>query len=261
MIQEPESKDKDLGLGIFSFDDMIKNGHVYVDKTGVIYDLLKPNDGVYFLARPRRFGKSLLLDTIKCIFEGKRYLFKGLDIENKKSDYAWDICRVVFIDMSQIRMEPDQLDESLTRKLHNIGKTYGVTLTEQSCGTAFSELIGALYELPHTKLSNSSDILQTDKYPIQLNQKPVVLIDEYDCPLTMYLSKSDELENIRKILRNFYLNVKACSRQIRFGLITGITLFHEMSVFSTMNSFQNITFNPKFSKICGFTEPEIKNLL
>jgi hypothetical protein len=83
LILEPESKDKDLGLGISSFNDMIMNGHVYVDKTDLIYDLLKPNDGIYFLARPRRFGKSLLLDTIQSIFEGKRYLFKGLAIENK----------------------------------------------------------------------------------------------------------------------------------------------------------------------------------
>ncbi|MDR1036439.1 MAG: AAA family ATPase [Deltaproteobacteria bacterium] len=258
LIPGPESKDKDLGLGIFSFDDMIMNGHVYVDKTDLIYDLLRPNDGIYFLARPRRFGKSLLLDTIKCVFEGRRDLFKGLAIENKTPKYGWDICRVVYIDMSKLDMEPDQLNDSLIRRLNKIAKGYGVTITEKKCGPAFSELIDNLYDLPHITLPHSTDIVQSDKDPIKFNKKMVLLIDEYDCPLTIYLSESKELQENRKTLRNFYLNVKACSRQIRFGLITGITHFQEMSVFSTMNSFQNITFNTKFSKICGFTEHEIK---
>ncbi|MDR1035257.1 MAG: AAA family ATPase [Deltaproteobacteria bacterium] len=258
LIPETESKDKDLGLGIFSFDDMIKNNHVYVDKTGVIYDLLKPNDGIYFLARPRRFGKSLLLNTIKCLFEGKRDLFKGLAIENKTPKYGWDICRVVYIDMSRLDMEPEQLNDSLTKRLNKIAKAYGVTLSEKKCGPAFSELIETLYDLPHATLPYSTDNILTDNYSINFNQKPVVLIDEYDCPLITYLSESTELQNNRKILKNFYLNFKSCSPMIRFGFITGITLFQELSVFSSMNSFQNITLDPDFSTICGFSEAEIK---
>ncbi|MDR1037524.1 MAG: AAA family ATPase [Deltaproteobacteria bacterium] len=258
LILEPKSTDKDLGLGIFSFEDMIMNGHVYVDKTDVIYDLLKPNDGIYFLARPRRFGKSLLLQTIKCIFEGKRHLFKGLAIENMIPKYGWDICRVIYIDMSQLDMDPGQLNDSLHDELNEIAKSYGFSLKKKKCGPAFSELIKALYALPHTSMADSTDIVLTDKYPIKFNKKPVVLIDEYDCPLITYLSKSKELNNNKKILQNFYLNVKSCSPMIRFGLITGITLFQELSVFSSMNSFQNISFDPDFSKICGFTEAEIK---
>jgi hypothetical protein len=258
LILERETKDKDLGLGIFSFDDMIKNGHVYVDKTDLIYDLLKPNDGIYFLARPRRFGKSLLLNTIKCLFEGKRDLFKGLAIENKMPKYGWDICRVVYIDMSQLDMDPAQLNDSLQDTLNEIANNYGLSLKKKKCGPAFSELIKALHALPHTSLAHSADLVQTDKYPIKFNQKPVVLIDEYDCPLITYLSESTEFKNHKKILQNFYLNVKSCSPLIRFGLITGITLFQELSVFSSMNSFQNITFDPDFSKICGFSETEIK---
>jgi hypothetical protein len=217
-ILDQDSKDKDLSLGNVSFDNMISNGHIYVDKTELIYDLLKPNFGIYFLARPRRFGKSLLLDTIRCIFEGKRYLFKGLAIENKTPKYGWDICRVIYIDMSQIRTKPDQLDESLTKRLYNIAKSYGVTLTEQSSGVAFSELVEALYALPHTTLPYTTDKSRTNVEHIQFSQRPVLLIDEYDCPLTKYISQPEMLAINREILQDFYLNVKACSRLIRFGL-------------------------------------------
>jgi hypothetical protein len=155
-------------------------------------------------------------------------------------------------------MEPDQLNDSLKTQLSNIAESYGITLKEKKCGPAFSELIKALHALPHTELPDSTDKAQTEMEQLKFSQLPVLLIDEYDCPLTSYLSESKELQKNRKILQNFYLNIKSSSYLIRFGFITGITLFQKLSVFSTMNSFQNITFNSAFSKICGFTEAEIK---
>jgi hypothetical protein len=253
-IQEPKSRNTDrLRSGIFSFENIIANGYVYVDKTDLIYNLLKPIGGTYFLARPRRFGKSLLLDTIKTIFEGKHDLFRGLAIENLMPKPEWDICRVIFIDMSSIYTEPELLDEDLTFKLNHIANSYGISLKAKKCEGAITELIESLYNLPYTKPSRSSD--KVDKKYCQL---PVLLIDEYDCPLTEYLSEPDKLKINRKTLSKFYLRIKSCSKLLRFGLITGITLFRELSVFSTMNSFLNLTFNPDVSTICGFTESDIR---
>jgi hypothetical protein len=254
-IQEPKSENMDrLRPGIFSFEDIIANGYVYVDKTELIYNLLKPIGGTYFLARPRRFGKSLLLDTIKTIFEGKHDLFRGLAIENLMPKPEWDICRVIFIDMSDIDKEPELLSEDLTLTLNNIANSYGIILKTKKCDSAISELIKALYALPHTAPSGLSDKVD-NKYC----QRPVLLIDEYDSPLTKYLSQPEKLNKNRETLSEFYLRVKSCSKLLRFGLITGITLFRELSVFSTMNSFLNLTFNPDVSTICGFTESDIRN--
>jgi Holliday junction resolvase-like predicted endonuclease len=160
--------------------------------------------------------------------------------------------------MSELDKEPDQLNDSLQFELNQIANSYGITLSQKKCGPAFSELIKALYALPHITLPDSTDKAQTDINLVKFSQLPVVLIDEYDSPLTRYVSQPEKLQANREILLDFYTNVKACSRLLRLGFITGITLFQELSVFSSMNSFQNITFDPDFSKICGFTEEEIK---
>jgi hypothetical protein len=160
--------------------------------------------------------------------------------------------------MSELEKEPDQLNDSLQSELNNIANSYGITLKHKQCARAFSELIKALHVLPFTTLPDSTDKYRTDIYKIKFNQRPVLLIDEYDSPLTKYISQPENLKINRDILHEFYLNVKARSRILRFGLITGISNFQELSVFSSMNSFQNITFDPDFSKICGFSEAEIK---
>jgi hypothetical protein len=117
LMPESETDLKILDFGTQSFENSRNLGHVYVDKTDLIAGLLQPKSGIVFLTRPRRFGKSFLLNTIRNIFEGKRKLFEGLAIDNLKPDYDWDISRDIFIDMSDLVYTPSQINDSLTNKI------------------------------------------------------------------------------------------------------------------------------------------------
>lgn len=222
-----------LPIGIQDFEYLVTEGYTYVDKTDIIYQLItrgKP----YFLARPRRFGKSLLVSTLHALFSGKRDLFKGLWIEN--SDWNWETSPIIRLDMSSIDSDTSKnFKLDLIRVLKEIAKENKVTLTGVSPANYLENLI--------RKMS--------------VKQKVVVLIDEYDKPI---LDNIDDLEvgkGIRKILRQFYTILKSEDRNLRFIFLTGVTKFTQVSLFSGMNNPEDLSFNPQCSTLLGFTETEL----
>jgi len=228
---------KKLPLSIQIFPKLINNDCLYVDKTKIIYDLLSGNGEYFFLSRPRRFGKSLLVSTLAEIFRGNKELFKGLWIYDR---IEWTAHPVIHIDLSTIDFKtPEILEESLKAFLKETAITYGVILDDKrTYKDNFVELI--------KKLSS-------------LNQV-VILIDEYDKPLLEYI-ETEEIEmskNIRRVLKNFYGILKGMGAYIRFVFITGVSKFSRVSVFSDLNNLIDITLNEKFSMLLGYTEEELR---
>ena len=228
---------KKLPLSIQTFEDIISGGMIYVDKTKYIYQLLSEGK-YYFLSRPRRFGKSLLLTTLKSFFEGKNELFKGLYLEEKVRE--WTFFPVVHIDYSRIgyRESAEIFKRTLLDHLRFIASDYDVTLTKEDIPTSFEELVGKLYE----------------KY----NQKVVILIDEYDKPLVDLLSEPQRFEENRGILRDLYGTIKGLDSYLRFVMLTGVSRFAKLSVFSGMNNLDDISMNKEYSQLTGFTQEELE---
>lgn len=225
---------KNLPIGMQTFRDIIQNDYLYVDKTEKIFDLVKNPKGVYFLSRPRRFGKSLLISTLNEIFEGNKELFKGLWIY--KSDYAWEKHPVVRIDFSKKKAENrDDLKGFILYQLKNIAEKYGVSLERDQYDEAFDELL--------TKLS-------------QIN-KVVVLIDEYDKPIIDNIENKELAVELREILKGFYTIIKACDEHIRFVLLTGVSRFSKAGVFSGLNNLEDISMDARYSSLLGITKQEL----
>ena len=226
---------KELPIGIQTFSDIIKNNYLYVDKTEKIFDLVKNPKGVYFLSRPRRFGKSLLISTLNEIFEGKKDLFKGLWIY--KANYAWKKHPVVRIDFSKKKAENrDDLKGFILNQLKNIAEKYGILLERDQYDEAFDELL--------TKLS-------------QIN-KVVVLIDEYDKPIIENIENKELAIEFREVLKGFYTIIKACDEHIRFSLLTGVSKFSKAGVFSGLNNLNDISMDTKHSSLLGITRQEME---
>ncbi len=226
---------KNLPIGIQTFSDIIKNDYLYVDKTEKIFDLVKKPKGVYFLSRPRRFGKSLLISTLNETFEGEKKLFKGLWIY--KADYAWEKHPVVRIDFSKEKAENrDDLKGFILYQLKNIADKYGISLTRYQYYEAFDELL--------SKLS-------------QIN-KVVILIDEYDKPIIDNIENKELAIELREVLKGFYTIIKACDEHIRFVLLTGVSKFSKAGVFSGLNNLQDISMDTKYSSLLGITRQEME---
>jgi hypothetical protein len=226
---------KEMPIGTQDFETLIESGFLYVDKTRQIYELLK--NRIYFLSRPRRFGKSLLLSTIEAVFRGKRELFEGLYIYDK---WNWDEAfPVIRIDFSNMFLEtPELLTVSLDESLSSSALKHNIELSSSTLSGKFAELIEALYE--------------------KTGQKIVVLVDEYDRAMVNNLGDADILEANRIILRNFYSTIKACDRYLRFVFITGVSKFAGVSIFSGINNLHDITLTDKFAGICGYTQEELE---
>lgn len=223
-------------VGIQSFEELRTEGYVYIDKTEIILDMITSGK-YYFLSRPRRFGKSLLVETLKSFFEGKKHLFSGLYIEDKIEFKTFPIIHIAFTNVGSIH---ENLENALTRKLHSFAKEHDITLTEIGAGNLFEEFIKALKH----------------KY----NEKVVILIDEYDTPIINHLPDNmEQATQNREILKNFYSVLKHLDGYIRFFLMTGITQFSKMSLFSTLNNLANISMYPQYCTICGYTETELKH--
>jgi len=222
---------KKLPLGIQNFREIIKDDYFYVDKTQYIYSLL--NDAsYYFLSRPRRFGKSLLLDTISEVFKGEKQLFEGLWIFD--SDYVFTKYPVIRLDMSNISNEnPGILKESLSAALKKRANEEELDVQDEISSDLFKHLIEDLYK----------------KY----DQRVVVLIDEYDKPILDHLGNLKVAEANRQILRGFYGILKSMDPYLRFVLITGVSKFIKTSIFSELNNLLDITLTKKYSNICGVT--------
>ncbi|PID29544.1 MAG: AAA family ATPase [Candidatus Cloacimonadota bacterium] len=225
---------KKLGLGIQELSEFPKNNLIYVDKTEIIDSLIKSNK-YCFLSRPRRFGKSLLVNTIEGIFLGNKQLFKETWIYDK-----WNFEEkypVIKISLSGIGLDTYTLKEALEIIINDIAKNYKITLKKSGYSLKFRELIIAL----------------SQKNPV------VILIDEYDKPIIDYLGKdSNRMANInREILKDFYSIIKDSDKYIKFLFITGVSKFSKVSFFSELNNLTDITLSEKYSQITGYTEKEI----
>ncbi|MDR3189204.1 MAG: ATP-binding protein [Prevotellaceae bacterium] len=227
---------KNLPIGIQSFEDLRSTGCLYVDKTEGIYRLISSGK-VYFLSRPRRFGKSLLVSTMEAIFKGKKELFEGLYIYDK-----WDWSQqfpVIRIDWTQIsHATPDEMKVNMIGYLKEIAQKYRVSLSAQSIPDCFRELITSLYE--------------------QTGKKVVILIDEYDSPITDHLFDS-HMDDIRKAMHDFYRVMKGADEYLRFIFLTGVSKFSGLSVFSALNNLDDITLDRSYASICGYTQAELEN--
>ena len=222
--------------GIADFEKIRQNNRIYVDKTDLVFRMTHESDFV-FLSRPRRFGKSLLCSTLKYYFEGRKDLFEGLAIAELEKD--WKKHPVLHFDMSACKnkYEIGQIIEELHSQLDYHEEKYGMTKTEGSPGTRFKKIIQGLHK--------------------EIGLKTVVILDEYDAPLLDYLHKPEQLEEVRRILQEFYQMVKVCDKDEQFVFITGITKFSQLSIFSTLNNLRNISMMPQYSALCGITTEEL----
>ena len=238
---------KSLPVGIHAFDDIIEGNFVYVDKTRHIYNLVHPAKGMYFLARPRRFGKSLLVSTLSHLFRGHRELFEGLWIE-RESDWDWSRKHpIIHLDMLRVSSaNPDQLQISLHHHLTRIAQTYDVEVPR---------------DLP------LPDRLDTLIGQLAQQAPAVVLVDEYDRPMVNHLGgKTDEqlaknleiAEGNRDVLRDLYGVLKGQSGKLRFLLVTGVSKFAHVSIFSSLSNLDDISRTQDYATLCGYTQQELE---
>lgn len=234
-----------LSIRIQSFEDLRKNNYQYIDKTKYIWNLVNTGK-VYFLSRPRRFGKSLLLSTIESYFKGKKELFEGLAIEsleNKSAD-PWEKYPVIKIDLAGgIYTEEGGLEDALQNSMRQCAINYGVNYSEIEAGTVSSELENLIQALRR-----------------KMDKNVVVLIDEYDKPLLDNMVNNALLEEKnRDILKGYYGQLKKQDEFIKFIFITGVTKFSKVSIFSDLNQLKDISLKPEYSGICGISEEEMKS--
>ena len=227
---------KMLPIGVQTFLKMRSNPYVYVDKTEHIYRLAI-SEGIYFLSRPRRFGKSLMVSTFKELFEGNRILFKDLWIEDK-----WDWSQkspVIHLSFASMAYKELGLDVALKIELTRIAKEIGVTFTTDSYQQHFKEIINFLN---------------------QKHGKIVILIDEYDKPIIDYLEKQDlpQAKVNQKVMKNFYSVLKDSEKYIKFLFITGVSQFSKVSIFSDLKHLTDLTLHKDFATITGYTQKELE---
>jgi hypothetical protein len=224
-----------LSTGEQDFASLIKTDKIYVDKTSFLFQLLLEGAKFIFLSRPRRFGKSLLVSTLKQIFLGNKQHFKGLFIEDK---LEWKTYPVIHFDFSLIRFKEEGLIKSVHFRLDQIASSYQIDLQRDSIGGKFEELIYKLKE--------------------KTGENVVILIDEYDKPITEYLEFGKEAVEQRDILRSFYGIIKGSSEYIHFFFLTGISRFSKMSIFSELNNLTDLSFSEKYHNLCGYTKEELE---
>lgn len=224
-------------IGIQNFESLRREGYAYVDKTRHIYNLV--NTGrYYFLSRPRRFGKSLLLSTIRAYFEGKRDLFDGLALASLEE--KWEQYPILYLDLNVGKYDSlGDLEERLAISLNNWEQLYGVqTDTHYSLASRFGLLIQAVAK--------------------QTGKSVVILVDEYDKPMLQAIGNEALQAEFRSTLKAFYGNLKSSDEYIRFAFLTGVTKFGKVSVFSDLNHLTDISLLPQFVDICGITEEELR---
>jgi len=225
-----------LPIGIQTFSEIIKNDYIYIDKTDIAFDLIE-NYKYAFLSRPRRFGKSLFLDTLKNIFEGNKEYFKGLAIEDK---WDWEVKYPVIKISFDVNLRSTQkIEESLDRILRKNQEELGVECeTKHNTSICFEELIYKVHK----------------KY----NQKVVVLIDEYDKAILDNLDQIDVAREAREIIKGFYTVLKGCDEYLKFVFLTGVSKFSKSSIFSGLNMLEDISLSPEFGDICGYSQQNIE---
>ncbi len=218
------------------FEEIRKRGLMYIDKTALVYEMTHSDIDYVFLSRPRRFGKSLLVSTLKAYFEGRKELFEGLAIEQLEKE--WTKYPVLHFDMSLGKhLDLAQLERLIANLISTQEELNGMPITEGDANVRLTNLIRRLYE--------------------KTGQKVVVLIDEYDAQLLDVMHEEEELPARRNIMRNFYSPLKGSADYIRFVFLTGITKFSQLSIFSELNNIKNFSMDEKYASICGITEEEM----
>ena len=208
---------------------------LYIDKTAYIYNIAASGK-YFFLGRPRRFGKSLLVSTMQSYFEGKKQLFRGLAIEKLESE--WTEYPVLHCDMSGGKhMDAEQFEQYLGYRLEEEDKKWGITMPVNGANNRLIELINTAYD--------------------KTGKQVAVLVDEYDAPILDVVHETDCLDKLRNTMRNFYSPLKYCEPKLRFVFLTGITKFSQMSIFSELNNIKNISMDNEYAAICGITEEEM----
>ena len=223
-------------IGIQTFERIRKEDKLYIDKTEYIYRMAHTSGTYFFLGRPRRFGKSLLVSTMQSYFEGKKDLFKGLAME--KLEKEWTEYPVIHLDMSGGKhMEKEELKDYLSDMLEEQEYLLGVTGKDKAPNLRFKDLILQLYR--------------------KTGKQVVVLIDEYDAPLLDVAHEKEKLDELRNVMRNFYSPLKKYESNLRFVFLTGITKFSQLSIFSELNNITNISMDDEYAGICGITKEEL----
>ena len=230
-----EINDRKLPVGIQSFEEIRKDGYLYVDKTDIIWHLANRGKKYNYLSRPRRFGKSVLVDTLEAYFLGKKELFEGLKIMSLETE--WVKRPVIRLDMSQAGAEPESLKGYLNYTFQEYESLYGIEARNNfPLATRLIEIIKTAY----------------NKTGLQV----VILIDEYDSPL-QHSWKTPQHGACRDIYREVFSVLKAQDKYEKFVFITGITKFTQISLFSVLNNLSNISFNPEYAALCGITKEEL----
>ena len=225
---------KDITSYVYSFEELIQGNFLYVDKTEYVWQLIRPSSAGYFLSRPRRFGKSLTVSTLKAIFEGRRDLFKGLSIYDKQ--YDWKQYPVIHLDWNGWAVDTlNDLLQSMKDIVGSIARKYDLQLTGENPQVQFRELIEKLAQ----------------------KEKVVLLIDEYDKPILNNISKPWSKE-ILDTLKGFYSVIKACENLERFVFITGVSKFCHVSLFSDLNNLTDITMDARYATMFGYTQEELE---
>ena len=230
-----EINDRKLPVGIQSFEKIRKDGYLYVDKTDIIWQLANRNKTYNYLSRPRRFGKSVLVDTLEAYFMGKKELFEGLKIMQMETE--WVKRPVIRLDMSRAGAEPETLRSYLDITFDRLEEEYGIT------------------PKPTAKLADRFNAIIVGAYE-QTGQQVAILIDEYDSPL-QHSWKTPYHEACTAVYREVFAILKADDKYEKFVFITGITKFTQISLFSVLNNLSNISFEPEYAALCGITKEEV----
>lgn len=226
-------------IGIQTFEQIIKGEFVYVDKTSLVYQLAGAGK-FYFLSRPRRFGKSLLLSTLEAYFSGRRDLFHGLAIEQLEKE--WIEHPIFHIDFNaQEYNSRTALESVLNRILNDWESIYGKRDDEDTPSSRFAGVIRRAYE--------------------KTGRLVVILVDEYDKPLLASADNDSLQDELRSMLKTFYGVLKSCDRYIRFGFLTGVTRFSKVSIFSDLNNLNDISMSLRYGTLCGITDEEVHRFL
>lgn len=239
-MDEVEINARRLPVGIQNFEKLREFNAVYVDKTEYVYKLVHEITP-FFLIRPRRFGKSLLLSTLCAYWEGKKELFKGLAIEQLEANNAdaWNPYPVFYFDLNgQDYTKPNALEDSLSAHLKMWEQQYGCDASDDSLAIRFRNLLMNAHK--------------------QTGRRCVVLVDEYDKPLLDLIDYPAQKDHNKEVFKGFFSNLKSCDAHIRFVFITGVTKFHKISIFSDLNQLNDISLNKEYAALCGITEEELR---
>lgn len=226
-------------IGVQNFESLRKDGYLYVDKTALIYQMVTTGS-YYILSRPRRFGKSLLISTLEAYFQGKKELFKGLAMEQLEE--KWTVHPVLRLDLNIEKYDTvESLNNILESNLSHWEKIYGANPSDKSFSLRFAGIIRRACE--------------------QTGQRVVVLVDEYDKPLLQSIGNKEVQTELRNTLKPFYGVLKTMDECIKFALLTGVTKFGKVSVFSDLNNLMDISMDKRYTEICGISEQELHTCL